>query len=62
MTSDCFATCFIFVINASGRLKGNFLLFLWDFMYTELGGRSVVSLGVGVLGCGDTPVQCRLVR
>ena len=39
-----------------------FLIFLWDFMYAELGGRSVVSLGVGVLGCGDTPVQCRLVR
>ena len=45
------------VINASGRLKENFLLFLWDFVSTELGGRSVVSLGVGVLGCGDIPVN-----
>ena len=62
MTSDCFATCFIFVINASGRLKRKFSHFSLGFMYAELGGRSVVSLGVGVLGCGDTPVQCRLVR
>ena len=38
-------------------LRKNVLLFLWDFVSTELGGRSVVSLGVGVLGCGDIPLM-----
>ena len=38
------------------------IFILWGFLYIRgrVPGRWFV-LGVGVLGCGDTPVQCRLV-
>ena len=37
------------------------IFFGGGFVYTGLGARSVASLGVGVLGCGDTPVRDRFV-
>ena len=44
-------------INVSGSLREYFPLFLWYFVLAGLWACSVVSLGVGVLGCGDTPVN-----
>ena len=50
---DSYIDCYICV----QLLQHVSLKFCGVFVYTGPGTWSVVSLGVGVLGCGDTPVN-----